>query len=82
MYEVCSIKNANLSIKYEGIKLQKWLIVVNFFYFYWPLLLHPLHKHFEGMENVGGVPLGTFFGAISKNYKKKFVLFFYLKKMK
>ena len=25
-YEVSSIKNANLSIKYEGIKLQKWLI--------------------------------------------------------
>ena len=25
-YEMCSIKNVNLSIKYEGIKLQKWLI--------------------------------------------------------
>ena len=25
-YEVSSIKNANLSIKYKGIKLQKWLI--------------------------------------------------------
>ena len=75
MYEVCSIKNANLSIKYEGIKLQKWVIVVNFFYlffyFYWPLLLHPLHKHVEGIENVGSVPLGTILGQFRKIKIKK-----------
>jgi len=38
-----------------------------FSFFQRPLLLHPSKKHFEGVDNVDGVPLGTFFGAISKN---------------
>ena len=33
-----------------------------------PLLLHPLQKHLEGADDVDGVPMGTFRGAI---YKKK-----------
>ena len=41
-----------------------------------PLLLYPLQKHFEGAEDVVSVPLGTFLGAISKNEKKKCLIFF------
>ena len=37
----------------------------------WPLLLHPLQKHFEGTEDIDDVPLGTFYWAISKNKIKK-----------
>ena len=42
-------------------------------------LLHPLQKHFKGVDNVKGVPLGTFFlGNFEKLKKKKFVLLFSL----
>ena len=35
------------------------------------LIVHPLQKHFEGAEDVDGVPLGTCKGAISKIKKKQ-----------
>ena len=38
--------------------------------------LSSLKKNFEGSEDVDGVPLGTFSGAISKNKKKILVRFF------
>ena len=48
-------------------------------FFQRPLLLHPLQKHFQGVDNVDGVPLGTFFfGTISKNEEEKnFVRLFF-----
>ena len=67
-YEVSSIKNANLFIKYEGIKLQSYIWRTNF---QQPLMLHPLKKHIEGTEDVDGVPLGIFFGGQSQKIKKK-----------
>ena len=51
-------------------------------FFQWPLLFHLLQKHFEGVDNVDGVPIGTFFlGQFRKIKKEKkncspFFLFF------
>ena len=42
------------------------------------LLLHPPQKHFESAEDVDGVPLGTFFGTISKKNFKNVTNFFSL----
>ena len=61
-------------------KLNKKKLVKFFFFcfffdfdFFWisnffprSLLLHHIQKHFEGVDKVDGVPLDTFFGAISK----------------
>ena len=70
--------------QFRKIKTKKFCPIFFFFhfqnfylFFQWPLLLHPLQKHFQGADIVDGAPLGTFFWAISKNQIKKICLIFF-----
>ena len=61
----------NVSFLKQVFKFFFWFSFDFLSFFQRSLLLHPLQKHFEGVDNRNGVPLDTFFGAISKNKIKK-----------